>query len=304
MINNQGIIQNNSCITEFLRKLKSDKVQYKTLNKKEERAMIEKYVAENNEDELRKLLAMHNIRLVFSIAKRYCKRTRDFDNMVAKGLFGLVYAANTFRLFEPIKIKIQIGTSIVRNKKYPYNPIIDPETGLEKTEPIYYEKIKINSTTGKPDYVKFCTHANSWIFKYVMDEFNDSSIKIDNNSISVNDKVKIKNSSDNNQTMENYINNLVSLDYKAPKTSEQTIYDNDMGNFYGKINEFVQQTNELTSIEKKIIIDTYYNHKKTKDIAEEVELSAQNIVIAKKRALKKIKKFLTNRYNVSNMLEI
>jgi DNA-directed RNA polymerase specialized sigma subunit len=304
MINNQGIIQNNSCITEFLRKLKSDKVQYKTLNKKEERAMIEKYVAENNEDELRKLLAMHNIRLVFSIAKRYCKRTRDFDNMVAKGLFGLVYAANTFRLFEPIKIKIQIGTSIVRNKKYPYNPIIDPETGLEKTEPIYYEKIKINSTTGKPDYVKFCTHANSWIFKYVMDEFNDSSIKIDNNSISVNDKVKIKNSSDNNQTMENYINNLVSLDHKAPKTSEQTIYDNDMGNFYGKINEFVQQTNELTSIEKKIIIDTYYNHKKTKDIAEEVELSAQNIVIAKKRALKKIKKFLTNRYNVSNMLEI
>ena len=304
MINNQGIIQNNSCITEFLRKLKSDKIQYKTLNKKEERAMIEKYVAENNEDELRKLLAMHNIRLVFSIAKRYCKRTRDFDNMVAKGLFGLVYAANTFRLFEPIKIKIQIGTSIVRNKKYPYNPIIDPETGLEKTEPIYYEKIKINSTTGKPDYVKFCTHANSWIFKYVMDEFNDSSIKIDNNSISVNDKVKIKNSSDNNQTMENYINNLVSLDYKAPKTSDQTFYDNDMSNFYGKINEFVQQTNELTSIEKKIIIDTYYNHKKTKDIAEEVELSAQNIVIAKKRALKKIKKFLINRYNVSNMLEI
>lgn len=298
MINSLGIIQNNTCITDFIRQLKSNKVQYKTLTKVEERAMIEKYVAEGREDELRKLLAMHNIRMVFSIAKHYCKETRDFDNMVSKGLFGLVFAANTFNLFEPIKIKIEIGTAVVRNKKYPYNPIIDPETGLEKTEPIFFERIKINPQTGKPEYVKFCTYANSWIFKWVMDEFNDRSIYIDKNSISIDDKVKIKNSFDNNQTMENYVDSMISPDYNAPKNASDKIINNDVVSFYDKIGDFVSNTNELTSMEKTVIKETFYNHRKTREIVDITGETAQKIIMAKKKALMKIKKHLSRKYNI------
>jgi DNA-directed RNA polymerase specialized sigma subunit len=304
MINTQGIIQNNSCITDFVKKLKNNKIQYKTLTKKEERDIIEKYISEGKKDELIKLLIMHNIRMVFSIAKHYCKETRDFDNMVAKGLYGLVFAANNFDFFKPITIKQKIGYEIVRNNKFPHNPIIDEETGLIKTKPVYNEIIKIDPQTGKPEYVKFCTYANNWIFKYVMDEFNDRSINIDNNSISIDDKVKIKNSFDNNHTMENYVENMISPDYKYPSTSNELLEKNDLTSFYDTINEFINNTNELTSIEKKVMTDTFYNYKKTKDIAEDLGETAQKIIITKKKALKKIKKYLYKTYNIKNIKDL
>ena len=304
MINSQGIIQNNACVTDFIKKLKNSKIQYKTLSKKEERKIIEKYFSEDREDELIELLIMHNIRLVFSIAKRYCKETCDFDDMVAKGMYGLVFAANTFNLFEPITYKKQIGIRKVRNEEYPYNPIIDPETGLEKEEPIYERVVKINPKTNKPEFIKFCTYANNWIFKYIMEEFNDRSIIIDKNSVSIDDKVKIKNSYDNNQTMENYVDELISLDYKPPKTTESNIIDNDLTNFYNTIGEFVSTTNELTSIEKSVVLETFYNHKKTKEIATDLGESSQRIITAKKRALLKLKKCISKNFNISTLGDI
>lgn len=304
MINSIGIIQNNACVTDFIRKLKSSNVQYKTLTKKEERKIIEKYFIEDREEELIELLIMHNIRMVFSIAKRYCKETRDFDNMVAKGLYGLVFAANTFNLFEPIMYKKQVGTKIVRNEEYPYNPIIDPETGLIKEEPIYEKFVKINPKTNKPDFVKFCTYANNWIFKYVMDEFNDRSIIIDNNSVSIDDKVKIKNSYDNNQTMENYVDSMISPDYNTPKTTDTKIAEKDLTDFYNKIGEFVSNTNELTAMERNVVLETFYNHKKTKDIALDLGESAQKIITTKKRALLKLKRYISKNFNISNLEDI
>lgn len=304
MINSQGIIQNNKCVTDLLKDLKNSKTQYKTLKKDEERDMIEKYLKENREDELRKLLIMHNIRLVFSIAKRYCKQTRDFDNMVAKGLFGLTFAANTFNFFEPVTYKVQVGTKIARNKKYPFNPIVDEKTGLVKEEPVFIKKIKINPKTCLPNFVKFCTFANYWIFKYVMDEFNDVSIKIDNNSFSLDDKVKIKNSYDNNQNMENYIHGMMHPDYDAPRKFEDLVSDDEVVDFYSKIGEFLVQTNELTAIEKKVITDTFYNNRKAKDIAEELGESSQIITIAKKKALNKIKNYLIKNFHIEKIEDL
>ena len=309
MINSKGIVQNNGGVSVFLRNLKKSTTQYKTLTKNEERTLIENYIKEDKEDELRKLLILHNIRLVFSIAKKYCKATRDFDNMFAKGLYGLTIAGNRFNLFEPVKVKVLVGykpkTVELTPEELEKEGLSDSLTDVVHTkviqEPIYEKRIKINSYTCKPDYIKFCTYAQSWIFKYIVDEFDKKSIKIDNNSISIDDKVKIKNSYDNNQTMENYINDMISPDYHQNETTEEKLNDSDVNSFYGKIGEYISKTNELTAFEKKIIIDTYYNHKTVKNIAQENSQNQQEIINTKKKALSKIKDFLANEMNIHSM---
>jgi len=304
MINSKGIIQNNKCVGEFLKNLKNGKTQYKTLTKLEERNLIDKYMSENREDELRQLLVLHNIRMVFSIAKKYCKDTRDFDNMLARGLYGLTYAANRFNLYEPIKIKVKVGARPVLSKEPPYKPLVDEDSGFPIEEAVYINKVRIDPITCKPDYIKFCTYANRWVFKYIVDEFGKKSIKIDNNSISIDDKVKIKNSFDNNQTMENYVDDMISPDYIQPKSLIEKVSDDDVSSFYKKIGTYLKETNELTALEKQIVYDTYYNNKKVREIAEATSENPQSILIKKQEALKKLKRYLTEQFNIQVMSDI
>lgn len=315
MINSRSIIQNNEAVGEFLKALKNDKRQYKTLTKSEERSMIDKYLAEGNEDELRKLLVMHNIRLVFSIAKKYCKDTRDFDNMMAKGLFGLTVAANRFNLFEYVTVKIPIGTEpvLVRNPAYRYNSSsdvpkmikkVDPETGDVVMKQTFEKRIWINPETCKPDYIKFSTYANPWVFKYIVDEFERKSIIIDNNSISIDDDVKIKNSTDNNQTMENYIDGMLSPDYSKPKTVMDSISNREAEEFYRNLGDYVKNTNELTAIERQIIVDTFYNKKKVREISEEISMNPQSVLLCKKSALEKIKNYIQKNFDVNSHYDL
>jgi RNA polymerase sigma factor (sigma-70 family) len=303
MINSRSMIQNNEAVGEFLKALKNDKRQYKTLTKSEERSMIDKYLAEDNEDELRKLLVMHNIRLVFSIAKKYCKDTRDFDNMMAKGLYGLVVAANRFNLFECVTVKVQTGERPVMEKDSSEQKI-DPVTGEPVFEPVFEKRVSINPLTCKPDYIKFSTYANPWIFKYVVDEFEHRSILIDNNSISIDDDVKIRNSTDNNQTMENYIDGMLSPEYSKPATVLENISNKEAEEFYANLGEYVKTTNELTAIEKQIIVDTFYNKKKVREISEEISMNPQSVLLYKKTALEKIKNHIQKNFDVNSHYDL
>lgn len=308
MVNQKGVIQNNSGISELLKELKADKNQYKVLSRKEERSLIDEYVSMGKEDELRILLARYNIRMVFHIAKKYCKATCDFDNMVAKGLYGLVYAANRFDLYkqvvkktiEPVMILDKTDPLYgIDNEKCRYVQDVDKSTG----KPIFKTTgTPLFDENGKPVYVRFCTHAYSWIFKYVLDEFDRKSAIIDNNSISLSNTVKIH-SNDTDQTMENYVGEMISPDYVTPKTTLDYISDNETSDMYRKIHEYVSNTNELTAIEKNVIIGTFYNGRKIKDIANEYHVNSQVLINKKLNALKKIRRHLSKAYNINSLTD-
>lgn len=61
------------------------------------------------------LLFMHNIRLVFSIAKKYMTKTDDFDSLVQDGMMGLAIAASKFDVSRNVKF-ITYATPWVRKK--------------------------------------------------------------------------------------------------------------------------------------------------------------------------------------------
>ena len=101
MKNATGVIQQNQNTTMLLNQLKRSEKQYPPLSKDEERELISKY--KDDRQTLNKLLCMHNIRLVFNIAKKYKGKTDDFDNMVQNGYLGLMQAANRFDIDKGIK---------------------------------------------------------------------------------------------------------------------------------------------------------------------------------------------------------
>lgn len=95
------VIAGNQNTTLLLNQLKASKDQYPNLSKDEERAMIKKY--KKNRKELNRLLFMHNIKLVFNMAKKYMSKTNDFDSLVQDGMIGLGEAVNRFDIKKNIK---------------------------------------------------------------------------------------------------------------------------------------------------------------------------------------------------------
>lgn len=108
-----SIIKGNQNTTKLINELKKAAVQYPTLSKAEEEELIKTY--SHDRAKLNDLLFMHNIRLVFNIAKKYMSKTDDFDSMVQDGMLGLAIAANNFDLSRGVKF-ITYATPWVRKK--------------------------------------------------------------------------------------------------------------------------------------------------------------------------------------------
>lgn len=87
--------------TKLINQIKASHEQYKILSKEEEQELIEKY--RNDRDKLNQLLCMHNIKMVFSMAKSFVTKTRDFDSLVQNGMLGLMEAAKRFDIDKNIK---------------------------------------------------------------------------------------------------------------------------------------------------------------------------------------------------------
>lgn len=97
----ESIIHGNKNTTDLCNKLKAAEKQYPTLSKADEKALIKKY--KNDRDKLNTLLFMHNIRIVFNIAKKYVSKTNDFDGLVQDGMLGLSEAVKRFDIKKDIK---------------------------------------------------------------------------------------------------------------------------------------------------------------------------------------------------------
>lgn len=108
-----AIIRGNQNTTKLINELKKAAKQYPPLSKKEEEELIAKH--RNDRDTLNNLLFMHNIRLVFNVAKKYMAKTDDFDAMVQDGMLGLSIAAQNFDLDRGVKF-ITYATPWVRKK--------------------------------------------------------------------------------------------------------------------------------------------------------------------------------------------
>lgn len=96
MSSDYQIIHGNQNTTRLISELKQSAKQFPILDKDQERDLIEKN--KHDRDALNRLLFMHNIRIVFNMAKAYVSKTRDFDSLIQNGMMGLARAAKEFEI--------------------------------------------------------------------------------------------------------------------------------------------------------------------------------------------------------------
>lgn len=300
-------ISNNDSTTALIRFLKNSTEQYEVLDKEAERAMIDRYMAEDREDELRERLVLHNLRSVFSTAAAYCKKTRDFDNMVGKGLYGLVYASNIFDLYRPIMVPDPNGeTETVEKVDKDGNPVLD-EGGNPVMEEVVKKVPKVDKD-GNVQYVKFITYAKPWIFKMIVDEFQVKQFKIDKASIPL-DRAIVPNDQGSSKTrstatVENFIDNMVAPEYVKPLSSDELLAASECESIYGSIGDYVNSDSSLSSTERGIIVDTFWNRLSASEMSEKYNITQSSVASVKKRAMEKIRTFLRDKYNINKIGDI
>lgn len=339
MINSNGIIQNNKTASDFIRKQRKLNKKYQIFTKDEERSMIESYARlkrdENgkisfnddfecdfewvgNESEMRKLLTMHNLQAVTNISSKHCQDTRDYDNMYAKGLYGLTKASNIFHPFRLVVTKTKLPPD-----KYPeligsgekkivcdaeMNPLTVYGTLRKKKTGELRAVIKHDiqyDESGNPNFVKFNTFAQFWIFKYVMQEFYDKGIKIDNNSTSIHELVKVKNGVNKTLTFENYLDDMISPDYKRQPELVETVSSNECTQIYDRLRDFINSSPEISSLERGILEETFYNSNASlKKLSTMFNIPQKTIVTAKESALSKLRGFLHENYGIYSVADV
>ena len=174
------VIAGNQNTTLLLNQLKAAKDQYPSLSKDEERAMIKKY--KKNRKELNKLLFMHNIKLVFNMAKKYMSKTNDFDSLVQDGMIGLGEAVNRFDIKKNIKF---CTYAYIWIKKY-------------MTMNFYGKQVEIDKRSMSLDMPSLCTSRSSggndvtlenYVNEYIEPTYN--SVKTISEELSANEQKEI-----------------------------------------------------------------------------------------------------------------
>lgn len=174
------VIAGNQNTTLLLNQLKAAKDQYPNLSKDEERAMIKKY--KKNRKELNRLLFMHNIKLVFNMAKKYMSKTNDFDSLVQDGMIGLGEAVNRFDIKKNIKF---CTYAYIWIKKY-------------MTMNFYGKQVEIDKRSMSLDMPSLCTSRSSggndvtlenYVNEYIEPTYN--SVKTISEELSANEQKEI-----------------------------------------------------------------------------------------------------------------
>ena len=247
------VIVGNQNTTLLLNQLKVAKDQYPNLSKDEERAIIKKY--KKNRKELNRLLFMHNIKLVFNMAKKYMSKTTDFDGLVQDGMIGLGEAVNRF-------------------------------------------DIKKN--------IKFCTYAYIWIKKYMTMNFYGKQVEIDKRSMSLDmpSLCTSRSSGGNDVTLENYVNEYIEPTCNSVKTISEELSANEQKEICKSLMDELEQDNSLSSTDKAMFNDMFYNREKTRDIADKYGVTPADVNNVKGLVLSKFRDILNHTMNITSYSQL
>ena len=239
-----SVIRGNQNTTKLINELKKAAKQYPTLSKKQEEDLIKKY--ENDRDTLNNLLYMHNIRLVFNIAKKYTSKTDDFDSLVQDGMLGLAIATKNFDVTRGVKF-ITYATPWVRKKIL--------ERFYCKANEILKRSVSINAPAMQSNS-KINDSNESDLESYVNDYIDPSvsSIKTFRQQLSINEQNKL--CADLYQTLENDS----SISEKEKNIFTDLFYNRERAK---DIQRIYGVTSKDISIIKEKVLKNMKNHLKT-----------------------------------------
>ena len=248
------IIKGNQNTTKLLNQLKSAAKQYQPLSKEQEKELIEKY--KNDRETLNKLLFMHNIKVVFNIAKKYMSKTDDFDGLVQDGMNGLSEAIKRFDVERDIK---------------------------------------------------FITYCHPWIKKFIISRFYGKQAELDKVTLSMNAPIisnQLKKNKDQVDSLEDCINEYIDPTQNQQKNIVNQLSSHEQEEICKYLMDSLQQDTSLSSTDKAVFVDIFYNKEKTRDIVEKYGITAKEIINIKKTILSKFKNMLNEDFQIDSYSQI
>ena len=153
--------------------------------------------------------------------------------------------------------------------------------------------------------VKFITYAMPWIKKKVLERFYIKENEITKRSMSLNSPStgsKINDNSDSN--LEDYVNEYIDPSACIIKSTRQQIATNEQVQLCADLYNEIDNRKDLTSTEKNIFVDLFYNREKAKDLQLKYGVTPRDITNAKEKILKIMKNQLAVKYGIHSFSDV
>lgn len=154
--------------------------------------------------------------------------------------------------------------------------------------------------------VKFITYATIWVLKYMKATFYGKQVEVDKRSMSLNVALdtNLKSNNGNETTFENYVNEYIDPSSYQPKNIVEEISSNEQIDICTKLMKHMKNDTSLSSTDKNVFYDLFYNREKPRDIADKYSLKMSDVNDIKKKILAKFKDVLHTDYSIDSYSDL
>ena len=153
--------------------------------------------------------------------------------------------------------------------------------------------------------VKFITYAMPWIRKYILANFYKKNIEIEKMSTSLDSPIMQHKQSDGNDvSFENYVNDYFDPSCMQSKSLMEELSSSEQYKICQDLYNKMEHDNTLSSIDKAVFVDAFYNKEKTRDIAEKYSIGMSDVNQIKHKILDKFRSILKNEYKINSFQDV
>lgn len=151
--------------------------------------------------------------------------------------------------------------------------------------------------------IKFCTYATQWIRKYVLAKFYTRQYEQDKATVSLDSPAPTVD--DESSCLADYVNDQIDpSELNKHETIHETLSSDEKRSICSELYGRLESDNSLSSIEKAVFIDMFYNKEKTRDIVEKFDLPSDKVFEIRDKVLTKMRNVLKNEYHINSYTEI
>lgn len=155
--------------------------------------------------------------------------------------------------------------------------------------------------------IKFITYATPWVKKKVLERFYNRANEVIKRSVSLNSPTSMSNSKagdDVDHEFESYVNDYIDPSTSAPSTIRYDIAHDEQTQLCADLYDKLEQDTSLSSVEKNVFIDMFYNKEKPRDISRKYNLESKDIAIIKTKILDKMRNHLKMTYQINSYSDV
>lgn len=146
--------------------------------------------------------------------------------------------------------------------------------------------------------IKFVTYAYAWVSKYILSEFYQKNKEVLDNSNSLSQTISNNKIKDDDSDFEDCVNLFIDPSVVKNKNIQDELSSHEQEHLVAKLMDSMKKDNSLSSTDKNVFIDIFYNHRKPSDIANKYDLTIKDVNSIKRKILYRFKTELQTTYNI------